>query len=366
MALAHVTDGFSEQQHSLETRLAELEEGIGALLSPSGQQALAHVLYTLTSVGDNLVCAGRPGPVACQVFRALDELGVEVRVCPHQTESEIRAALDEHSKAIYCEALAAPSVEGARLEALSDISQSLEIPLVIDNALATAALSRCVEHGADIVVYTNLAYISAGVVRQAGAIIDSGLYDWAGAGLKIPKLNTPSPTCDNQIYTDKYGEHALLARCQRLMQDEPLFDCMTLNAISKGLDTLPERMRLYCSHTQRLVALLDSHPLISCINEGGYLECLTQQQVPFISLGLRCKQEQLQHIMSQLNARNATGPMGGDSYCIEHSVRDSYQCCSETEQLTAMAADNVVCLFSGTTNADEFYQTFIDVLGSVV
>lgn len=345
-------------QSALEQRIAELENGVGAVLSASGEHALAQVLQTLTSVGDNIICAGRPGPVACRVFRLLDELGVDVHICPQQNEAEIHRALNEQSKAIYCETLTAPSVEGAKLELLSALCRRMAIPLVVDNANATMALTECVGHGADVVVYSHLAYLCQGAAINAGAIIDSGRYDWAGAGLKVAKLNRPSPTGNHQIYTDKYGDQALLARCRLLMQQDSELSQTTLDALDQGLQTLPQRMSLYCANSRRLLALLGAHPSVSYINQGLQLDLITGRQAPFLSLGVNVQPEPLKQMMAQLGSRNLTGPIGGANYSIKLPAQGDYLDCNETERLTAMAADNVLCIYAGSGSPEIFYQTF--------
>lgn len=348
---------ISPLQSQLEQRLAQLEDASAAVLDPQAKSLLVRLLKGFAQAGENILCAGRPGPVACQVFRELAAYGVTVRVCPHQNATAFQEATDEHTAAIYCELLSAPADEPARLDLLNVLAETQQIPLLVDNFIATAAMGADILQVADIVVYSSLAFLSDGNLPEAGAFIDRG----TSRGL----LRTSNPRSQDASLSAttsadiECATHGRVAFFGQPRVPESAFNVSELSALERGLDSLTERMELCCKHAQQLAELLAQHPLVSCVNAGGDIEKITAQKAPFVSLGLRLNQAALRELVVRLRAQGYDGPVGGQGYNLRHSVSEAYKDCTEQERVTAMAADNVICIFAGTSSYEPFYEALL-------
>ena len=76
---------------------------------------------------------------------------------------------------------------------VAKIGKIHNVPLIVDNT-AAPYISKPIQHGANIVVYSTTKYIGGHGVSIGGLIIDGGNFDWAAAGDRFKMLNTPDPS----------------------------------------------------------------------------------------------------------------------------------------------------------------------------
>lgn len=256
----------------LEERMAALEGGIGALCVASGMAAITYAVEAITHVGANIISTSQLYGGTYNLFaHTLPRQGVEVRMASFDDLDALDALFDENTKAVFCESIGNPAGNVVDLQALSEIAHKHGVPLIVDNTVATPALIRPFEHGADIVIHSLTKYIGGHGTTIGGVIVDSGKFDWVANKDRFPMLNEPDPSYHGVVYTEALGPAAYIGRCRVVPLRNTGAALSPQNAFQllQGLETLPLRMERHCQNAQALAEYLSAHPLVSWVNYAG-------------------------------------------------------------------------------------------------
>jgi len=256
-------------QAVLEQRVAELEGGIAGLALASGMAAITATIQTLAKVGDNIVSINKLYGGTYNLFaHTLPQQGIEVRFANHDDFSALESLIDENTKAVFCETIGNPSGNIADLEKMAEIAHKHGVPLVVDNTVATPALCRPFEHGADIVVHSLTKYIGGHGTSIGGIIVDSGNFPWHEHSQRFAQLNQPDPSYHGVSYTETFGNAAFIARARVVPLRNMGAAISPMNAflILQGLETLPLRMERHCSNSIRVAQYLATHSGVNWVN----------------------------------------------------------------------------------------------------
>jgi O-acetylhomoserine (thiol)-lyase len=178
---------------ALQERIATLEGGVGAVCCSSGHAAQIMALFPLMGPGRNIVASTRLyGGTVQQFTNTIRKFGWSAKFVDTDDLDAVRAAIDDNTRAIFCESIANPGGYISDLPALAKIADAAGIPLIVDNTSASPYLCRPIEHGATLVVHSTTKYLTGNGTVTGGAIVDSGKFDWSANG-KFPSLPTPSP-----------------------------------------------------------------------------------------------------------------------------------------------------------------------------
>lgn len=256
----------------LEERMAALEGGIGALCVASGMAAITYAVEAITHVGANIISTSQLYGGTYNLFaHTLPRQGVEVRMASFDDLDALDALFDENTKAVFCESIGNPAGNVVDLKALSEIAHKHGVPLIVDNTVATPALIRPFEHGADIVIHSLTKYVGGHGTTIGGVIVDSGKFDWVANKDRFPMLNEPDPSYHGVVYTEALGPAAYIGRCRVVPLRNTGAALSPQNAFQllQGLETLPLRMERHCQNAQALAEYLSAHPLVSWVNYAG-------------------------------------------------------------------------------------------------
>ncbi len=256
----------------LEERMAALEGGIGALCVASGMAAITYAVEAITHVGANIISTSQLYGGTYNLFaHTLPRQGVEVRMASFDDLDALDALFDENTKAVFCESIGNPAGNVVDLQALSEIAHKHGVPLIVDNTVATPALIRPFEHGADIVIHSLTKYVGGHGTTIGGVIVDSGKFDWVANKDRFPMLNEPDPSYHGVVYTEALGPAAYIGRCRVVPLRNTGAALSPQNAFQllQGLETLPLRMERHCQNAQALAEYLSAHPLVSWVNYAG-------------------------------------------------------------------------------------------------
>ena len=239
---------------AFEERMASLEGGIGGVATSSGQAAEFLTMTSLAGSGDNIVSnASLYGGTVTQFDVTLRRLGIDARFVSTNDVSQVRAKIDDNTKAIFTEIIANPSGEVADLEPLSKIANEFGIPLVVDNTFATPFLCRPLEFGADIVVQSATKFLGGHGTSIGGIIVDSGRFDWDNG--RFPMMTEPVPSYNGLRWWDNFGEYAFATKVRSEQLRDVGASISPFNAwqIMQGIETLAQRMTclLYTSPSPR-------------------------------------------------------------------------------------------------------------------
>ena len=229
----------------LEQRVAELEGGIGGLALASGMAAITYAIQTIAQAGDNIVSVSTLYGGTYNLFaHTLPKQGIEVRFFDYRDPASLEKLIDDRTKLVFAETIGNPLGNVVDLEAISAIAHRHGVPVVVDNTVATPALMRPFEHGADIVVHSLTKYIGGHGTSIGGAIVDSGKFPWGEHAERFPLLNTPDPSYHGVNYVEALGAAAFIARARvvPLRNTGAAISPMNAFLILQGLETLPLRM----------------------------------------------------------------------------------------------------------------------------
>lgn len=253
----------------LEQRIAAMEGGIGALGVASGMAAITYAIQCITQVGDNIVSTSELYGGTYNFFaHTLPRQGVEARMVSHNDFEGFEKAIDEKTKAVFCESIGNPAGNIVDLQRLADIAHKHGVPLIVDNTVATPYLCRPFELGADIVVHSLTKYIGGHGTSIGGVIVDSGKFDWVKHKDRFPVMNEPDPSYHGVVYAEALGEAAYIGRCRvvPLRNTGSALSPMNAFQILQGLETLGLRMDRHCENAEQLAAFLKAHPKVEWVN----------------------------------------------------------------------------------------------------
>ncbi len=256
----------------LEQRVAALDGGIGGLALASGMAAITYAIQTLASVGDNIVSINKLYGGTYNLFaHTLPKQGIEVRFAPHDDIDALVALIDDNTRAVFCESIGNPLGNIVDMRALADAVHAKGVPLIVDNTVATPALLRPIELGADIVVYSLTKYMGGHGTTIGGAIVDSGNFPWAEHKDRFPMLNEPDPSYHGVNYVEAMGKAAYIARARvvPLRNTGAAISPMNAFMILQGIETLALRMERHCDNAQKVAEYLSAHPQVAWVNYAG-------------------------------------------------------------------------------------------------
>ncbi|MCL2020992.1 MAG: O-acetylhomoserine aminocarboxypropyltransferase/cysteine synthase [Betaproteobacteria bacterium] len=259
-------------QDVLEKRIAELEGGIAALALASGMAAITVAIQNIAHAGDNIVTSSvLYGGTNTLFAYVLPDYGISVRYATPDDPASFEQQIDARTKAIFCEAISNPLGKIADFEMLSEIARRHNIPLIVDNTVASPFLCRPFEHGADIIIHSLTKYIGGHGNSIGGVIVDSGRFPWAEHKEKFRCLNTPDPAYHGMIYTEAMGAAAYIARARVIMLRAMGAAISPFNAflILQGIETLTLRMERICENTLAIARHLTGHPKVNWVNYAG-------------------------------------------------------------------------------------------------
>ena len=259
----------------LEERVAALEGGVAALAVASGMAAISYAIQTIAEAGDNIVSVSKLYGGTYNLFaHTFPRQGIEVRFAAHNELAKLEALIDARTKAVFCETIGNPGANIVDIQALADVAHRHGVPLIVDNTVASPALCRPFEHGADIVVHSLTKYMGGHGTTIAGAVVDSGKFPWAEHKERFAILNTPDPSYHGVVYTEAFGAAAFIGRCRVVPLRNTGAALSPFNAfqILQGIETLPLRMERHTENALKAAQFLQKHPQVKWVNYAGLPE----------------------------------------------------------------------------------------------
>ncbi len=253
----------------LEQRLAAMEGGVGGLALASGMAAITYAIQCICDVGSNIVSTSQLYGGTYNLFaHTFPRQGIEVRMVSFDDFDGFDKAIDENTRAIFCESIGNPAGNIVDIEKLAEIAGKHGVPLIVDNTVATPYLCRPIELGADIIIHSLTKYIGGHGTSIGGVIIDSGSFDWVANKQRFPMLNEPDPSYHGVVYTEALGPAAYIGRCRVVPLRNTGAAISPLNSfqILQGLETLGLRMERHCENAEKLADFLSSHEKVEWVN----------------------------------------------------------------------------------------------------
>ena len=239
---------------AVENKIADLEGGVGAMMTASGQAATLISVLNIASAGDHVVASiDIYGGTTNLLGVTLKKMGVEVTLMNITDLAEVEKAIRPNTKAIFGETLANPALTVLDIENLAALAHKHRIPLIVDNTFATPYLCRPLEWGADIVVHSTSKYIDGHATSLGGVIVDGGKFDWKASG-KFDCLTLPDESYHGLSYTEAFGASAYIVKARaQLMRDlGSAISPMNAFLTNIGLETLHLRMERHSDNALKV------------------------------------------------------------------------------------------------------------------
>lgn len=256
---------------AVEKKIADLEGGVGAMCTSSGQAASTLAIMNICNAGDHVIASSAIYGGTTNLFMVtLKRYGIDVTLMnPEATEEEIQQLIRENTKCIFAETIANPALIVIDIENLAHVAHKNGIPLIIDNTFATPILCRPFEHGADIVIHSTSKYMDGHATVLGGVIVDSGNFDWNSP--KFPGLSTPDESYHGLTYTESFGQAAYIVKARvQLMRDiGAMLSAHSAFLLNIGLETLHLRMERHSENALAVAKWLEKNDKIEWVNYPG-------------------------------------------------------------------------------------------------
>jgi len=258
-------------QAVLEERVAALEGGTAALAVASGHAAQMLVFHTLLKPGDEFIASRKLyGGSINQFNNSFKSFGWNVVWADPDDVASFERAVTPKTKAIFIESIANPGGVVTDIAAIAQVAKRAQVPLIVDNTLASPYLCRPIEHGADIVVHSATKFLGGHGNSIGGIIVDGGSFDWSRDG-RYPMLSEPRPEYAGLVIHETFGNFAfaIAARVLGLRDLGPAISPFNAFLILTGIETLPLRMQRHSDNAKAAAEFLAGHPRVKWVSYAG-------------------------------------------------------------------------------------------------
>jgi O-acetylhomoserine (thiol)-lyase len=259
-------------QDVLEQRVAALEGGIAGLATASGSAAITYAILTIARAGSNIVSVPQLYGGTFTLFaHQLPALGIDVRLAADDSVAALESLIDERTAAVFLESIGNPAGNIPDLEPIAAMAHRHGVPVIVDSTVATPALMKPIEWGADIVVHSLTKYIGGHGTTLGGIIIDAGRFPWAEHAARFPMLNEPEPAYHGVVYTEALGPAAFIGRARTvpLRNTGAAIAPMSAWQLLQGLETLHLRMERHVDNALAVAEYLSAHERVTKVDYAG-------------------------------------------------------------------------------------------------
>lgn len=351
---------------AVEQKIADLEGGIAAMCTSSGQAAILFAVLNLCHAGDSIVSLSEIYGGAINLFSyTLKKYGIEcIYIDKNASDEEIRKAFKGNTKALFGETLANPALSVLDIERFSRLAHEQGVPLIVDNTFATPILCKPISYGADIVIHSTSKYMDGHAVQVGGVIVDSGNFDWTNG--KFPEFTEPDPSYHGISYTETYGKAAYIIKARmQLMRDFGAYPAAhSAFLLNMGLETLAIRMKRYCENALAVAKYLEASEHIISVKYPGLEKdenyALAKKYLKgesgVISFIIKGGKERAIKFMDALKLASNEVHVADIRTCVLHPASETHRQLTE-EQLVAAGIDAAMVRLSvGLENVEDIIE----------
>jgi len=348
----------------LEERIAALEGGTAALAVASGHAAEFLTMHALMQPGDEFIAANKLyGGSINQFNHSYKNFGWQVVWADTDDPDSFERAITPRTKAIFCESIANPGGVITDIAALSVIAKRHNIPLIVDNTMATPYLIKPFEHGADIVVHSATKFLGGHGNSIGGLIVDGGTFQWQGDA-RYPMLSEPRPEYAGMVLAETFGNFgfAIAVRVLSLRDLGPSLSPFNAFLILNGIETLPLRMQRHSDNALKVATFLADHADVDWVSYPGLTSdryhALAQRYTPkgagaVFTFGLKGGYEAGVKLVSNLQLFSHLANIGDTRSLVIHPASTTHRQLTDEQKRAAGAGPEVVRLSIGIEDAQD-------------
>ena len=345
---------------AVASKIAQLEGGVGAMLTSSGQAANFYAIFNICRAGDHFVTTNAIYGGTYNLFSVtMKQLGIECTfVDQNAPVEELDKAFRPNTKCVFGETITNPGVEVLDIEKMAKLAHSHGVPLIIDNTFATPINCRPFEWGADIVTHSTTKYMDGHATAVGGVVVDSGNFDWDAHKDKFPGLTTPDASYHGLTYTKAFGKAAYITKATtHLMRDMGSIQSpQNAFLLNLGLETLHLRVPRHCENAQKVAEWLNDNPLVAWVHYSGlkgdkYHE-LAQKYLPngscgVIAFGLKGTRDDAIRFMDNLKFICIVTHVADARTCVLHPASHTHRQLSDEQLREAGVSPDLIRLSVG-------------------
>ena len=348
----------------LEERLAALENGRGAVAAASGHAAQFITFFTLMEPGDEFIASKNLyGGSITQFGISFKKLGWNCKFVDPSNPKNFTKAITKKTKAIFLEVLANPGGIVVDLEEIVKIANEAEIPVIVDNTMASPFLLKPIDWGADLVIHSTTKYLNGHGTSMGGVVIESGKFDWSKND-KYPSLSEPDSAYHGLNFYETFGDFAFTtrARAVALRDFGPTLAPMNAFLTITGIETLPLRMERHVKNALEVAKYLELHPAIEWVSYSGLKSSpfydLSQKYFPLgpgavFTFGVKGGYEAGKTIVENVNLFSHLANVGDTRSLIIHPASTTHRQLTEQQLIAAGAGPDVIRVSIGLESIED-------------
>jgi OAH/OAS sulfhydrylase len=359
---------------SVENKIADLEGGVGALLTSSGQAAALTAILNICHAGDHVVSSTTIYGGSFNLFSVtLKKYGIDFTfVDPNASDEDIQKVFRPETKAYFGETIANPALNVFDIERHAAIAHKNNVPLIIDNTFPTPILCRPIEFGADIVIHSTSKYLDGHASALGGVIVDSGNFNWANG--KYPEFTMPDDSYHGLIYTETFGNMAFIVKARvQLMRDLGVTQSpQNAFILNLGLETLHLRMERHSANALKIARYLENDSRVSWVNypalESSKYYNLTKKYLPngasgVISFGVAGGREAAKNFLDKLELIALVVHVADVRSSALHPASTTHRQMTDDQLLAGGVSPDLVRISVGIENVDDIIADIDKALG---
>ena len=357
-------------------KICQLEGGVAAILTSSGQAANFYAILNIAGAGDHIIASSAIyGGTYNLLANTMKNMGIEATfVDPDISAEELESKFKPNTKLVFGETIANPSLKILDIEKFAEAAHKNGVPLIVDNTFPTPIFCRPFEWGVDIVTHSTTKYMNGSANAVGGVVVDSGNFDWEKYSEKFPGLTTPDATYHGIVYTKSFGKGAYITKMTtNLMRDLGAIPSPQNSFyLGVGLETLHLRMERHYSNALTLAKHLQNHPKVSWVSFPG-LENDSQYELAkkylpngtcgVISFGVVGGREAAVKFMDSLKLAAIVTHVADARTCVLHPASTTHRQMNDNELAAAGVSPDLIRMSVGIEDIRDIIADVDQALG---
>ena len=351
---------------AVANKICQLEGGVAAILTSSGQAANFYAMMNIASAGDHIISSSAIyGGTYNLIAHTMKQMGIESTfVEPDISPEELEKKFQPNTKLVFGETLSNPSLSVLDIEKFANAAHKHGVPLIVDNTFPTPIFCKPFEWGVDIVTHSTTKYMNGTANSVGGVVVDSGNFDWTKHSDKFPGLTTPDETYHGTVYTESFGKAAYIVKMTtNLMRDlGSIPSPQNAFYLGIGLETLHLRMERHFQNALALAKHLENHPKVSWVSFSG-LENDSQHELAekylpngscgVIAFGVKGGREAAIKFMDSLKLAAIVTHVADSRTCVLHPALTTHRQMNDEELAAAGISQDLVRMSVGIEDIDD-------------
>ncbi len=342
-------------------------EGLGipdltqGLCTSSGMSAITMATMAFLKTGDNIVSSNRVYGGTQQLFDiTYPKSGWNVRwVAEPWDLKKWEEKIDGKTKCLFVECPSNPTLFVADIPALAELAHSHNLPLIADSTLASPALIRPLEHGADIVIHST-SKVANGSCRCIGGVI-----------IAKEKIVTKDKDLQENFVNKLKGSH--------FRNMGPCLSPFNAMIIWDEMGTIRMRMKEHSEKALKIAKFLEKHPAIEKVSYPG-LANHPQHEIAkklmklpdgtngygfLMSFNIKGGLEKAKEFAQVFDFGAQVTHLGGSYTVWVHNATTTHGQMSSEKRISAGIPDNMIRYSVGLEGADDAIKSLEKALNSI-